>query len=649
MLEMSTTKEGDAVLTRYDFKTADKTLGDGEMPLRKGLLAVLPDLEALQTDFAKLVDNFDAAGPDPLNVVHLAINTPIDGGVEGEENLIATATEMISAQAEALKSKGIRLVSLMVPNPPKWPRIFSFPLKDDYKEAPARRNLYATMYNLLELDRLENWSPERLPAISHNSVVLLGQQGTRPRVQQRLFCRGVTHMEGISDPAAAEAALLKALDELQFAMLDTRVSPTASSHLFLHVLSPIDSTPVEAIEAYKELMSGLISKHATRLLKLSVDEIEVRIHTREEKGGPRQAVRLMASSMSGQWLKLDGFLEYLDPITGTTVSYCSVGEDETCYLEPYPVSTELQTKRAIARRIGTTYAYDFLGLFEKGVVRAWQRAIAAGTADKMPTMLLEADELLLDDDGNVYRGSRVVGTNKVGMLGWHLTLKTPEYPEGRPLVIIANDCTVQSGSFGLLEDNFFDAVSKYARASGLPRLHIASNSGARIGLAEELKPFFKVAWNDPANVGSGFKYLYLSAEDAEKFGEGVFNAEVITEAGEKRFRLDAIVGQQDGIGVENLRGSGMIAGETSAAYDETFTLSYVTGRSVGIGAYVNRLAQRVIQMDNGPIILTGFSALNKLLGREVYNSQDQLGGPQIMLPNGVSHKLAADDQDGVDH
>ena len=38
-----------------------------------------------------------------------------------------------------------------------------------------------------------------------------------------------------------------------------------------------------------------------------------------------------------------------------------------------------------------------------------------------------------------------------------------------------------------------------------------------------------------------------------------------------------------GIGVENLRGSGLIAGETSRAYDETFTLSYVTGRLVGVG------------------------------------------------------------------
>merc|ERR1711871_357715 len=257
-------------------------------------------------------------------------------------------------------------------------------------------------------------------------------------------------------------------------------------------------------------------------------------------------------------------------------------------------------------------------------------------------------ELLLDDNGVLAPGSRVVGTNNVGMVGWSATLKTPEYPEGRPLVIVANDCTVQSGSFGVKEDEFFDAVSKYARALGVPRLHIACNSGARIGLAEELKPYFKVAWNDPSNEADGYKYLYLAEEDAKNFAEGTFHGELITDDGERRFRLDDIVGQTDGIGVENLRGSSMIAGETSAAYEETFTLSYVTGRSVGIGAYINRLAQRVIQMQNGPMILTGYSALNKLLGKEVYVSQDQLGGPQIMLPNGVAHQLADDDQDGVE-
>lgn len=102
------------------------------------------------------------------------------------------------------------------------------------------------------------------------------------------------------------------------------------------------------------------------------------------------------------------------------------------------------------------------------------------------------------------------------------------------------------------------------------------------------------------------------------------------------------------IGVENLQGSALIAGETSRAYLKTFTLSFVTGRSVGIGAYVNRLGQRIIQKREGPIILTGFSQLNKLLGKEVYTSNDQLGGPQVMCPNGVSHLLVDSDQEGVD-
>jgi acetyl-CoA carboxylase / biotin carboxylase 1 len=40
------------------------------------------------------------------------------------------------------------------------------------------------------------------------------------------------------------------------------------------------------------------------------------------------------------------------------------------------------------------------------------------------------------------------------------------------------------------------------------------------------------------------------------------------------------------VGEENLMESGLIAGESSAAYDETFSLTYVTARSVGIGGYL---------------------------------------------------------------
>ena len=70
----------------------------------------------------------------------------------------------------------------------------------------------------------------------------------------------------------------------------------------------------------------------------------------------------------------------------------------------------------------------------------------------------------------------------------------------------------------------------------------------------------------------------------------------------------------------------MIAGSTSRAYKDIFTITLVTCRSVGIGAYLVRLGQRAIQVEGQPIILTGTPAINKLLGRDVYSSNLQLGG-----------------------
>ncbi len=50
---------------------------------------------------------------------------------------------------------------------------------------------------------------------------------------------------------------------------------------------------------------------------------------------------------------------------------------------------------------------------------------------------------------------------------------------------------------------------------------------------------------------------------------------------------------------------------------------------MGIGAYLARLGRRCVQRADQPIILTGYAALNKLLGREVYTSHMQLGGPKV--------------------
>jgi acetyl-CoA carboxylase/biotin carboxylase 1 len=294
--------------------------------VRGGQLAVVPSLASLQAQLPTLLERFPDTA-EPVNKLHVALSEGVANGAAAEEELLNGVAALLKEHKAALEAKGVRLVSLMVPNPPKWPRQYSFTLAGDWAEDAQRRNMYPTMWDLLELSRLENWSPERIPSISHNSVVLLGSQGTGPRQQQRVYVRGVTHAALTAEASSAEASLLKSLDELQLAMLDQRVSPTASSHLFLHALTPFGSTAETVIKNFEEVMPALISKYATRLLNLRVDEIEIRAHATE--GGGQQAVRLMASSMSGQWLKADGYLEFLDPTTGETQSYCTVADKDS--------------------------------------------------------------------------------------------------------------------------------------------------------------------------------------------------------------------------------------------------------------------------------------------------------------------------------
>jgi len=315
---------------------------------------------------------------------------------------------------------------------------------------------------------------------------------------------------------------------------------------------------------------------------------------------------------------------------------------------PYPTKEWLQPKRYKAHLMGTTFVYDFPDLFSQAVKASWHQSGGKNNSQRIPEDVFESRELIIDDKDDLVEVNRDPGTNSCGMVAWLITAKTPEYPKGRRFVIIANDITFKIGSFGPQEDRFFHQATELARKLGIPRVYLSANSGARIGIAEELIPHFSVAWNDPGVPANGFKYLYLTPEKHARFQD---QREVITERvvenGEERFKIVTIIGAEDGLGVECLRGSGLIAGATSRAYEDIFTITLVTCRSVGIGAYLVRLGQRAVQVEGQPIILTGAGALNKVLGREVYTSNLQLGGTQIMYKNGVSHLTANDDYEGV--
>lgn len=81
-------------------------------------------------------------------------------------------------------------------------------------------------------------------------------------------------------------------------------------------------------------------------------------------------------------------------------------------------------------------------------------------------------ELVLDaeTETRLVEQKRVPGENNVGMVAWRLTLYTPEYPEGRDIIVIANDTTHMIGSFGPREDKVFWFASEISRNLKIPRV-----------------------------------------------------------------------------------------------------------------------------------------------------------------------------------
>lgn len=657
MKSLAVAEKGGKLICDFTFQFSD--VEASKSIDRQGQLVIVPSLKTLREDMPGILDAFAAAigdkpttaGGDPINMLHIA-------SASGEEKEVKAIEAAIVDQSNKLSIMGVRTVSVLVPQQKSDPYYFTFPQCEGYKEDALRRNMRPTFHHLLELSRLrQNFDLERIPAVGKNAQVYIGSEKSlkpsRGGGQQVVFLRAISHSPGIVTLSGARKFLQQGLDELERVQANSKVNMQSSSRIYLHSLRELeDTSPKEIAGLFQKVIGQLKSELAPRLLKLRVDEVEVKVRIQSvgSDGHPvTQSVRLVASSVEGEWLKPTVFLEKPDPVTGVAEQFCLVDPNsdsdagEMCFVDPYGASNIVQTKRAIARRVGSTYAFDFLGLMEVGLISEWQEYVKENPRQEIPASVFEAKEFIEAQDGSIGFGTRLIGTNKIGMLGWLVTMKTPEYPAGRDIVLIANDVTVQSGSFGVEEDEFFFKASKYARENSIPRVYISCNAGARIGLVDELKGKLNIKFSDEKNPSKGFEYLYLKDADYTALAAGTVIAKKVAEG----WAISDVIGTNHGIGVENLQGSGKIAGETSAAYDEIFTLSYVTGRSVGIGAYLVRLGQRVIQMKQGPIILTGYSALNKLLGREVYNSQDQLGGPQIMHPNGVSHEIVDDDQQGV--
>lgn len=584
-------------------------------------------------------------------VINVAVR---DAESSDDEEILSRIRPIVAQFKDELRARGVRRLTFICGRSDgSYPGYYTF-RGPAYEEDDSIRHSEPALAFQLELARLSKFHIKPVFTENKNIHVYEGL-GKAVDTDKRYFTRAVIRPGRLRDDIPTAEYLISEADRVINDIFDALEIIGGNSsdlnHIFMN-FSPIFQLDPQAVE---HSLQGFLDRFGARGWRLRVAQVEIRIICTDPKTGLPYPLRVIITNTSGYVVDVDLYAERKSE-KGEWIFQSIGGTKEKGPMHllpvstPYPTKNWLQPKRYKAHLMGTQFVYDFPELFRQAIQNSWVKAVKTqpGLAAHQPKVgeCLTYTELVIDDKDTLQEVNREPGTNTCGMVGWMLNARTPEYPAGRRFIVVANDITYKIGSFGPKEDDFFHKCTELARKLGIPRIYLSANSGARLGVAEELMPHFKVAWNDDKKQEAGFRYLYLDDAAHEQFKKEVVTEEV-TENGEKRHKIVTIVGQEDGLGVECLRGSGLIAGATSRAYNDIFTVTLVTCRSVGIGAYLVRLGQRAVQIEGQPIILTGAPALNNLLGREVYTSNLQLGGTQIMYRNGVSHMTANDDFEGV--
>nr|CAL63610.1 acetyl-coenzyme A carboxylase [Alopecurus myosuroides] len=673
---------------------------EGNHEKRLGAMVILKSLESVSTAIGAALKDASHYASSAGNTVHIALldadtqlNTTEDSGdndqAQDKMDKLSFVLKQDVVMAD-LRAADVKVVSCIVQRDGAiMPMRRTFLLSEEklcYEEEPILRHVEPPLSALLELDKLKVKGYNEMkytPSRDRQWHIYTLRNTENPKMLHRVFFRTLVrqpsagnrftsdHITDVEVGHAEEPLSFTSSSILKSLMiakeeLELHAIRTGHSHMYLCILKEqklLDLVPVSgntvvdvgqdeatACSLLKEMALKIHELVGARMHHLSVCQWEVKLKLVSD-GPASGSWRVVTTNVTGHTCTVDIYREVEDTESQKLVYHStalSSGPLHGVALNTsYQPLSVIDLKRCSARNNKTTYCYDFPLTFEAAVQKSW-----SNISSENNQCYVKATELVFAEKNGswgtpIIPMQRAAGLNDIGMVAWILDMSTPEFPSGRQIIVIANDITFRAGSFGPREDAFFEAVTNLACEKKLPLIYLAANSGARIGIADEVKSCFRVGWTDDSSPERGFRYIYMTDEDHDRIGSSVIAHKMQLDSGEIRWVIDSVVGKEDGLGVENIHGSAAIASAYSRAYEETFTLTFVTGRTVGIGAYLARLGIRCIQRIDQPIILTGFSALNKLLGREVYSSHMQLGGPKIMATNGVVHLTVPDDLEGV--
>lgn len=204
---------------------------------------------------------------------------------------------------------------------------------------------------------------------------------------------------------------------------------------------------------------------------------------------------------------------------------------------------------------------DYPDLFIQSLRRVWAEAAAKIPNIMVPNEPLLFSELVLDENNDLQEVQRPPGSNSCGMVAWIFTMRAFCLPSLLPSQCDDSDvgslaCYIQSPPSTPRDERLLSSpttsptrsdrsvplrtttssrprqsprstvfpvsassiepvlnlefrLSKSLLDSSPPGIYLSANSGARLGIAEELLNLFQAAFNDANDPLKGVKYLYL--------------------------------------------------------------------------------------------------------------------------------------------
>ncbi|KAJ3885863.1 acetyl-CoA carboxylase [Lentinula edodes] len=374
------------------------------------------------------------------------------GNPQSPPNVLNVALRLLREEDDIPEDAWFEKLTAFTSNPQLFASTAQYPVYLTLREVDRVRTEEQSIRNIepalafqLELSHLSSFKLKPV-FVESKQIHIYHAVARENQLDNRFFVRALLRPGRLRGSMSSAEYLIFETDRLVTTVLDALELVTAEqrntdcNHIFLNFIYNLAVTYEDVLAA----ISGFIERHGKRLWRLHVTGSEIRIALEDDEGNVTP-IRCVIENVSGFIVNYHGYQE-ITTDKGTTILK-SIGEKGIAAAQAVPGAPH-------------RYHISFPDLFSKALQNLWDNTRATN-----PTLTAP-------------------GNNTFGMIGWVFTMRTPEFPQGRRVVVVANDITYKIGSFGPMEDQFFYLVTQYARELGLPRIYLSANSGARIGLGE---------------------------------------------------------------------------------------------------------------------------------------------------------------------